>query len=245
MGQLPVDHVDIHHLVAALQPIWTSKTETAGRVRQRIEVILDWARVMGYRSADNPARWQGNLSEILPKPSKVKRVQHHRALPYAQVPGFIAKLRQRTGIVALALEFQILTASRTGEVIGATWSEIDLASTTWSVPADRIKAGRTHRVPLSRRAQSILEGLETREGLLFPGPKPGKPLSTNAMLALVDRMELRGSVVPHGFRSSFRDWAAEMAIYPREVAEAALAHAMGNATRPPIFGPACSSGDAR
>ncbi|MGA7438011.1 MAG: site-specific integrase [Luteibacter sp.] len=198
-------------------------------MRGRIESVLAYATVAGYRAADkpNPARWKGHLAAMLAKPSKVKRVEHHAALPYAELPAFMKKLRAEVGMGALALEFAILTATRTGEVIGATWSEFDLESATWCIPAERMKATREHRVPLSPQAVALLEKMQaggrSPDGFVFPGLRPGKPLSNMAMLATLKRMK-RGDLTTHGFRSTFRDWAGETTAHPREVIEHALAH---------------------
>ena len=212
-----------------LEPIWTEKPETASRVRGRIEAILDWATARGYRQGENPARWRGHIENLLPKKSKVRRVEHHAALPYPEISAFMVELRQQEGVAARALEFAILTAARTGEVIGAHWDEIDLGERLWMVPAERMRAGKEHRVPLSDPAVMILQPLgETREGdLIFPGSRTGRPISNMAMLMLLRRMG-RGDLTAHGFRSSFRDWAAEHTTFPAEVAEMALAHTVTN-----------------
>lgn len=230
-GPLTVSEIDTAHVMRALEPIWKDKTETASRLRGRIEVILDWARVRGFRDGDNPARWRGHLKNLLPARSKVQRVRHHPALPYSEIGHFMQDLRAQEGEAARALEFLILTAARTSEVIGATWDEIDLSGATWMIPASRIKAGRDHRVPLSPPAIKLLKAqAKIQQGpWLFAGGKHGKPLSSNAMLALLKRMK-RSDLTAHGFRSTFRDWAAERTNYPREIAEAALAHRIPDAT---------------
>ena len=212
-----------------VEPIWTTKPETASRVRGRIESILDWATARGYRAGENPARWRGHLENLLPKKTKVRRVEHHASLPYSEISTFVAELRTQEGIAAHALEFAILTAARTGEVIGARWDEINIAQGLWMVPAERMKAGKEHRVPLSDTALAILERLrETREGnFVFPGSRAGRPISNMAMLMLLRRMG-RGDLTAHGFRSSFRDWAAERTTFPAEVAEMALAHTVSD-----------------
>jgi integrase len=213
-----------------LEPIWTAKPETAGRVRGRLESILDFAKVRGYRDGENPARWRGHLDKLLPARSKVRRVEHHAALPYAELPAFLVNLREQEGIAARAVEFAILTAARTGEMIGACWNEVDLLDKVWTVPAARMKAHRDHRVPLSARALAILHEMQAArhgDGFVFPGREPGGPLSNMAFLMLLRRMG-RADVTVHGFRSSFRDWAAERTSVPSEVAEMALAHAVGN-----------------
>lgn len=228
IGKLPVAKVDTALVMKVLQPIWTTKTETASRVRGRIESILGWAAVSGYRTGENPARWRDHLDNLLPKRSKVKKVEHHPALPYAEMGAFIKQLRTQAGVAALALEFTILTATRTGEVIGARWEEFDLPGKTWTIPPERMKAGREHRVPLCDRALAILAELEQLGGeYVFPGLKPKKPLSNMAMLSLLKRME-RADLTVHGMRSTFRDWAAEQTAYPHEMAEMALAHTIDN-----------------
>jgi integrase len=228
-GSLPVQAVDVGLVMKALEPIWQTKPETASRLRGRIEAILDWATVRGYRKGENPARWRGHLDKLLPARSKVRKVQHHPALPYDELADFIAALRGQEAIAARALEFLILTAARTGEVIGARWDQVDFEQKMWVVPAARMKAGREHRVPLSAAAVAVLQQMkEIRESeFVFPGGKKGKPLSNMAMLAVLKRMD-RGELTAHGFRSSFRDWAAERTSFPREVAEMALAHAVGD-----------------
>lgn len=226
-----LDEIDTADVLAVLQPIWTTKAETASRVRGRIERVLDAAKAKGLRSGENPARWRGNLDHLL---SKRKRLQrgHHPAMPFVDVPAFVADLRQRKAVTALALEFDILTAARPGEVFGATWAEIDEAGKVWTVAASRMKAGREHRVPLCDRALTILAEVKPLKGpgdYVFPGAKRGRPFSNMAFDALLERMKVAGITV-HGFRSSFRDWAGEATTFPREVAEAALAHAVGDET---------------
>lgn len=229
-GDLPVGAVDTGLVLKVLEPIWTMKTETASRVRGRIESVLDWAKVRGYRAGENPARWRGHLDKMLPARSKVARVEHHKALPYADVPAFCGRLRSATSISAKALEFLIMTGSRTGEVILARWPEVDLSEKVWTVPGDRMKGGREHRVPLSDRAVAILKSLPREDGseFLFLGGTRGKPLSSMAMLELLRGMLPDSGTTTHGFRSTFRDWAAEQTSYPGEVAEAALAHVVGD-----------------
>ena len=228
-GSLPVQAVDVGLVMKAIEPIWTAKPETASRVRGRIESILDWAAARGYRQGENPARWRGHLENLLPKKTKVRRVEHHAALPYPEIAAFMAELRQQEGVAARALEFAILTAARTGEVIGARWDEINTPERLWTVPAERMKGGREHRVPLSDAALEILEDLtKAREGdFVFPGSRMGRPISNMAMLMLLRRMG-RGDLTTHGFRSSFRDWAAERTTFPAEVAEMALAHVVSD-----------------
>lgn len=229
LGALPVQAVDTGLVMKVLEPIWHEKTETATRLRGRIESILDWAKTREYRTGDNPARWRGHLENLLPARSKVQAVEHHAALPYSEIGDFMAKLREQEGIAALALEFVILTAARTGEAIGATCSELDLDGKLWTVPAERMKAGREHRVPLSPRTVKLLEELrEIRTGeFVFPGRQATKPLSNMAMLALLKRMG-RADLTAHGFRSTFRDWCAEQTNYPHELAEMALAHSVAD-----------------
>jgi integrase len=228
-----VQAIDTALVLKVLEPIWTTKPETASRVRGRMESILDWAKVRGYRAGENPARWRGHLDKLLPARSKVRRIEHHAALPYAELPGFLVSLRAQEGIAARALEFTILTAARTGEVIGARWDEMDVLDKTWTVPAARMKAAREHRVPLSERAVAILEEVRplrlAEDGFVFPGAKFGRPLSNMAFLMLLRRME-RADLTAHGFRSSFRDWCAERTNFPSEVAEMALAHTVSDKT---------------
>jgi integrase len=226
-GQLPVAAVDTALVMKALEPIWTEVPETASRLRGRIEAVLGWATVRQYRAGDNPARWRGHLDKLLPARAKVRAVNHHTALPYADLPGFMAELRDQHGVAARCLEFVILTAARTGEAIGAKWPEIDSAAKLWRVPAERMKAGREHVVPLSDRAIEILEAMPRTGAFVFGGAREGRPLSNTAMLMAMRRMG-RGDLTTHGFRSTFRDWAAERTAYPRDVAEMALAHTIGD-----------------
>ena len=226
LGSLPVGAVDTLLVMRVLEPIWTTKPETASRVRMRLERILDWARVRGFRSGENPARWRGHLDHLLPPQKKVARVKHHAAMPYGELPPFMYELRERPGMAARALEFAILTAARTGEVVGATWDEMDLPTRVWVVPSKRMKSGRAHRVPLSDRAVEILERLPRHGPRMFP-------LSNMALLALLRRMGR--DVTAHGMRSSFRDWAAERTNFPRETVEAALAHVVGDQTEAAYF----------
>ena len=228
-GELPVADVDTALVMRALQPIWQEKSETASRVRGRIETVLDWARAQSFRTGENPARWRGHLDKLLPPISKLARVKHHSALPYSKVGAFIKALRAQAGLAARALEFTILTTARTNETIGARWEEIDLDRAMWTVPAERMKGGHDHRVPMSKATLAILE--QVRElrlnDFIFPGFRRNRPLSNMAMLQLLERMG-RGDLTVHGFRSTFRDWAAERTNFPNEVAEAALAHAVAN-----------------
>lgn len=224
---MPVNTLGTEDVLAALQPIWTTKGETASRLRGRIERILDAAKVKGLRSGENPARWRGHLDHLLPRRKKLTR-GHHAAMPFVDVPAFVERLRERKAIAALGLEFLILTAARPGEARGAQWAEFDLDAKLWTVPAARMKAGRDHRVPLTDRAVQIVKELKTikRGDFVFAGHKASKPLSNMAFDALLTRMKV--DFTAHGFRSSFRDWAGEMTNFAREVAEAALAHAVGD-----------------
>ncbi|MFI2810363.1 tyrosine-type recombinase/integrase [Microbulbifer sp. JSM ZJ756] len=226
LGHLPAADIGITEVVKVLEPIWRSKTETATRVRQRIEAVLDWATVMQIRHGDNPARWKGNLSEVLPTPTKVKKVKHHGAMPVKDMPRFMARLRDLNSVAAMAMEFTILTAARTGEVIGATWDEIDLASRTWTVPPERMKAGKQHVVPLPDRAVELLTLLPRFEETpyLFPGARTGRPISNMTMLKLLKQTLGYPDYTVHGFRSTFRDWAAEETSFPVRAVEYALAH---------------------
>ena len=227
IGDLLVRDIELTHVLAILEPIWTTKTETATRLRGRIEQILDWATARGHRQGLNPARWRGHLDKLLAKPSKVARVEHRAALPVEEVGAFMKALRSVDGIGARALEFAVLTAARSGEARGATWSEIDLKARVWTVPGSRMKAGREHRVPLSAQAIALLDAPRRIDGadLVFPAPRNG-PLSDMTLTAVLRRMKV--AAVPHGFRSTFRDWAAERTNYPRDAAEMALAHAIGD-----------------
>ena len=223
IGSVLINHVEQTHILKILEPLWTTKTETASRLRGRIESILDYATARGYRKGDNPARWRGHLDKLLATPGKVAKVEHHAALPYTEIGGFMAGLRRQAGMGALALEFAILTAARSGEVRGATWPEVDLDSAVWNIPADRMKAGREHRIPLSGAAVELLRALPRIDGSdqIFPNTK-GAALSDMTLTAVLRRMEC--PVTAHGFRSTFRDWAGETTAYPREVIEHALAH---------------------
>ena len=229
LGLIPVQDVDTALVIKVLEPIWATKTETASRVRGRIEAVLDWAAAREYRSGENPARWRGHLKNLLPKRSKVRRVKHHLALPYPEVGSFVRELRQQNTIAAESLEFLILTATRTGETIGAQWIEFDLKKCVWTVPPERVKAEKVHRVPLAKPVLAILQRMaEARQSdYVFPGQRYRRPLSNMALLSILRRMGRPGITV-HGFRSTFRDWAAEQTNYPREVAEMALAHAVSD-----------------
>jgi len=233
IGRLPVQAVDTALVLRVLEPIWRKKPETASRLRGRLESILDFAKARGYRDAENPARWRGHLDKLLPARSKVREVEHHAALPYAKLAAFLVALRKQEGIAARALEFLILTAARTGEVIGARWNEIDLLDKIWTVPASRMKAHRAHRVPLSPRATGILQEMrelrsdDNPDAFIFPGRKPGLSLSNMAFLMLLRRMEL-GDLTAHGFRATFKTWASERTSFQNEIVEAALAHVIGD-----------------
>lgn len=226
-GDLSVSSIDTGLVMKVIEPIWVTRTETASRVRGRIESILDWAAVHGYRKGENPARWKGHLDNLLPRKSKVAKVRHFPALPYTEIGKFMTALRKREGVAALALEFLVLTAARTNEVIGARASEV--AGSVWTIPADRMKAGAEHRVPLSEVALDVIARaqLVSSSDFLFPGLSEGRPLSNTAFLALLKRMG-RKDITAHGFRSTFRDWAAEQTSYPREVSEMALAHTVSD-----------------
>ena len=228
-GDLPVTSIDTALVLKSLEPMWNEKPDTGKRLRGRIEAVLDWAAAREYRApGDNPARWRGHLDKLLPAPTKVRPVKHHNALPFAELPKFMNELRDRTGTSARALELTILTAARTGEIIGAKWAEIDLNGKIWTVPGLRMKAGREHRVPLSERAVRVLKGLprEDDNAHVFIGGRKGAGLSNMAMLELM--RDLRPQFVPHGFRSTFRDWASETTAYPNHVIEMALAHAVSD-----------------
>lgn len=227
IGHLAVKDVDTALVLRVLEPIWTKKPETASRLRGRIERVLDWARVHGYRIGENPARWRGHLDKLLPSGMNRKARRHLAALPYDEMPAFLQELRAQPGTAARALEFLVLNASRTSEVIGAKPAELELRKALWTIPAERMKAGKEHRVPLSARAGEIAEAQGLEGEYLFPGGKPGQPLSDMAMLMLLERMGRKGLTV-HGFRSTFRDWAAECTSYPNEVCEMALAHAISD-----------------
>lgn len=228
IGTMAVRDVDLPHVLQVLEPIWHVKTETATRVRSRIEAVLDWAAVHEYRNGPNPARWRGHLDKALAKPAKIASVKHHRALAIDELPAFFADLQLQHGMGARALQFGILTASRPGEVRGCVWSEINLDAAEWRVPATRMKAGREHRVPLTRPALDLLRSLErsATSELVFPSSNL-KPLSDMTLSAVMRRMGV--DAVPHGFRSTFRDWAAERTPYSGEIVEMALAHAVANA----------------
>ena len=224
----PVDEIDTAEVLDVLTPLWQAKPETASRVRGRIEAVLDAAKAQGLRAGENPAAWRGHLAHLLPKRGKLTR-GHHAAMDYRDVPAFVARLRECDATAAMALEFCILTATRSGEVYGARWSEIDMDAKVWTVPADRMKAAREHRVPLSDRAHDILQKLsDVRTGdVVFPSPRGRRPLSHVAMAKVMRRLEVAQATV-HGFRSAFRDWAGNETHFAREIAEAALAHVIGD-----------------
>ncbi len=228
IGCLPVASVSIAHVLNILEPIWATKTETASRLRGRIESVLDWAKVRGYRDGENPARWRGHLDKTLPARNKVQKVEHHAALPYFEVAKFMADLKKRDGTSARAFELSVLCASRSGEIRNATWAEFDFVDKTWTISANRMKAGREHRIPLSEPAIALLEAMPRIKDseYVFTAPRGG-PLSDMALTALLKRMGRLG-LTQHGFRSSFRDWAGECTAYPREVIEHALAHQLAD-----------------
>lgn len=233
LRHLPVNEIGIEHVLACLKPHWERRPETAQRLRGRIERVLNAAKAAGHRDGENPATWRGHLENLLPARTKLSR-GHHPALPFAEIPDFISKLRQRKGMAALALEFLILTAARSGEVRRAKWEEFDLPSKIWTIPAARMKGGRTHRVPLTDRALEILEvirPMRREDDLVFPGIKQGAPLSDMTLAAVLRRMKFpQTKASPHGFRSSFKDWATETTSFSNELSEAALAHISGDAT---------------
>ncbi len=226
--EIPVDAIDVGMVMKVLEPIWSTKTETASRVRGRIENILDWAATRGYRAGENPARWKGHLDKLLPSRSRIRKVKHHAALPYDQIAAFMVELRGLDSVAAQGLAFLILTATRTSETIGATWAEFDLEKKVWTIPAERTKTHAEHRVPISDSALEILNERKGKSPLyVFPGQRKGRPLSNMAFLQLLKRMK-RDELTAHGFRSTFRDWAAERTAYPNEVAEMALGHTISN-----------------
>jgi integrase len=235
LGRLPVDSITTEHVIKVLEPIWKAKTETASRLRGRIETILQYATARKWRTGQNPAQWRGHLKQILPAPTKIAKVSHHSALHWKQIGGFMKELSGIDGVSALALRFTILTAARTGECIGARWSEINMNDAIWTIPPGRMKAGREHRVPLSTEALKILaQAMELRDnpqadGYVFPGSKKGACLSNMSMTMVLRRMNCPDITV-HGFRSTFRDWCSEATDYSRELAEAALAHTLKDKT---------------
>jgi integrase len=229
LGELPAQAVNVGLVMQVLEPIWTTKPETASRVRGRIESVLDWATARGYRQGENPARWRGHLENLLPKKNKIHEVEHHAALSYRDIGDFIVELRKQESVAARALEFAILTAARTGEVLGARWSEINFAERIWTVPKERMKANKEHRAPLSAAALAILDKMQKiRHGdFVFPGKFAGRPLSGMVMLKLLRRMGRTG-LTAHGFRSTFSDWCRECTNFPAEVRAMALAHTIGD-----------------
>ncbi len=225
LGSMPVNQIEREHIMRVLKPIWLNKTETAKKLRGRLETILDWATVQDFRKGENPARWRGHLDKLLPKPSEVYNVKHFAALPYQEINGFMNKLRKREALSALALRLIILTATRSGEARNAIWAEFNMEQAIWTIPAERMKAKKEHIIPLSKEALSIIQSLPHMAGndYLFVGNRSGKPLSDVVFKKLMERMGVTG-ITTHGFRSTFRDWAAEQTSFPREVIEAALAH---------------------
>ncbi len=230
---LPVAKIDTGLVLSCLEPIWQEKTVTATRVRQRIECVLDWATARKYRTGENPARWKGHLNKILPKPTKLNKIVHLSALPYSDVGVFMAKLREKNTLSAKAFELQILTATRPGEVMGAQWSEIDLKAKVWTIPGDRMKAGKPHEIPLSPQATQLLESLPKVSDFTFPGPSLEKGLTTIGSMRLIN--ELHPGITAHAMRSTFRDWAADQTAFPREVCEHALAHQLKDGAEASYF----------
>jgi len=230
LGELPVGLIDTPLVLEVIKPLWARIPETASRVRGRIESVLGWATVHGYRSGDNPARWEKHLDQALPARAEVAKKEHHAALPYTQVAAFMGKLRQDSSVMARCLEFITLTACRLGEAAGATWKEIDFEARTWTIPAERMKAAREHKVPLSAAAIALLKDVAAirHSDYVFPGYKHGRPLGHNGLWTVAKRAG-GADITVHGLRSTFRDWAAERTNFPREVAEMALAHAIPNA----------------
>jgi integrase len=226
---IPVNLITTQHILNVLEPIWIKKTVTAKRIRGRIEVVLDWATVRKYRQGENPARWRGHLEALLASPNKISKVKHHKAIDWREMSNFMRDLSQIDGVGALALKFLVLTASRTSEVINAQWNEFDLVNKVWVIPAHRMKANREHRVPLSNSVITLLQSLEKRSKWVFPSTwtnEQSKPLSNMAMLNVL-KVSMKSNFTVHGFRSTFRDWCAEMTNFPREVCESALAHHVG------------------
>ena len=232
IGKVPIHLLATEAIYEVLKPIWLEKTETATRIRQRIEVVWDWAKARGYCSGENPARLRGGLGELLPKSGKVKRVEHHSALPFKNINAFITALRKKKGVGPLAFEFMILTAARTGEVIGAKWDEIDLTTKVWTIPGERMKAGKEHRIPLSIRAIEILKVMKKGRlnDYVFASHTrtAASHLSTGVFLSIIKEMPPYEQYTPHGFRSTFRDWASETTAYANETLELALAHVIAN-----------------
>jgi integrase len=229
-GALPVDQVDTALVMQALTPLWAGKIDTGTRVRSRIEGVLDWARVQGYRNGENPARWRGHLDHLLANPGKAKRVTHHAAMPYADLPSFLERLREQGTTATGALEFLILTAARTAEALGTRWAEVDTVAKVWTIPGDRMKAGKEHRVPLSWDALAIIESVRGLDPVLvFPGARDGRPLNLSTFSRVLQMMGVEG-LTTHGFRSTFRDWAGDRTAFDRETIEFALAHGITDAT---------------
>ncbi len=232
LGKLSVELISTELVHKVLQPIWLAKTETATRVRQRIETVLDWCKARGYCKGDNPARLKGALGELLPKSQKIKKVEHHPALPYQRANEFVMALRKQGGMTSLALEFMLLTACRTGEVVGAKWDEVDLTTNVWTIPPERMKAGKEHRVPLCKRAVEILQLLKAKaqNDFIFPSHSVEKNshMSTGSCLVAMKRMTAFNGFTPHGLRSTFRDWASETTKFANETLELALAHTIKN-----------------
>jgi integrase len=227
-GKVPVGDVNVAMVMNVVEPLWSTKPETAGRVRGRIEAVLDWAKAREHRNGENPARWRGHLSNLLPARSKVRAVKHHAALPYTEIGSFMVDLRARESTAASALQFLILTAARTNEVIGARWSEVDVGARMWTVPASRMKGQLEHRVPLTSAALAVLEPMLPHGGVfLFPSAKAERALSNMALLKMLEHM-CRGDLTAHGFRATFKTWASERTNFPREIVEAALAHVLGD-----------------
>ena len=229
-GDMPVDQIDTGLVMQVIEPLWQTRTETASRVRGRIENILSWATVRGYREGMNPAIWRGHLATLLPQRNKVQKPKHFAAMPYQEVGAFMAELKPKISISAKALQFTILTAARTSEVIGASWDEFDLDAGIWTIPEERMKADREHRVPLSKQALTLLDSLPSKDGWLFPSIRYGQHIGNMAMLLFLKRDMKHPDLTVHGFRSSFRDWCAEQTNYPRELAESALAHVLTDKT---------------
>lgn len=229
LGHIPVNKIDHDHLLQCLLPIWTDKTETATRLRQRIESILDYAKAKKYRTGDNPALWKGSLQSFLPNPSKIKETKNHSALPYRDMPALMSQLKTLNGQAVIALRLTILTAARTSETLNAEWCEINLVEKVWTIPKERMKAGKEHRIALSEAAIDLIKSLPKVNNFLFPGAKQDKPLSNMAMAKVLKRID-RKDITVHGFRSTFSDWIAEQTNYPARVAETALAHQLKDAT---------------
>jgi integrase len=229
IGALPVAAIDTGHVLRVLEPVWSKISETASRLRSRLEAVLDWAKARGFREGENPARWRGHLDHLLPALKKAARVRHHAALHYRHIPLLLEKLRHCDGAETRALEFLILTAARAGEACNAVWDEIDVVDQVWGVPAARMKSGKEHRVPISHAARMVLERTppDQREGWIFPGARAGRPVSVISLWRLA-RGLTGGATTVHGLRSSFRDWCADQTNFPREIAEQALAHVVGS-----------------